>query len=231
MTLDEHLMKLISTYDGEDIDLCYYVFEDLKKVNEKEASIGLKTFFEKIKSYESNRTLKLENYVTKEELIEYHKIYSRYVNELLNILVKKAHLDEWKTDEFYFNLWNMLFNNSLFNNNSKCYAVALLCLAQNPLLPYVELDKPMGMTNEKFSLLSKEQIISIQKIRHILKLEFSQKTEISSLILNELLKTTDYEKQVVLLAITLNEFIKTQLRKDSIEDFLNFMKEVKLVEK
>ncbi len=30
MKMNEKLMSLISTYEGRDIDLCYYVFESLK---------------------------------------------------------------------------------------------------------------------------------------------------------------------------------------------------------
>ena len=51
MTKNENLMKLITTYDGRDIDLCYYVFEHLKSMSKEDSVQGLKLFFEEIKKY------------------------------------------------------------------------------------------------------------------------------------------------------------------------------------
>ena len=86
MKINEKLKELITTYDGQDIDLCYYVFEALNEVDVRESSIGLKFFFEEIRTNVTDKTLKLETKVSQEELNQYHKMYGKYINELLNVL-------------------------------------------------------------------------------------------------------------------------------------------------
>ena len=162
MKINEKLKELITTYDGQDIDLCYYVFEALNEVDVRESSIGLKFFFEEIRTNVTDKSLKLETKVSQEELNQYHKMYGKYINELLNVLVKKAHLNAWATSDFYDTLWTTLKEDSLLEN-VKSYAFAILCFAQSPLLPYVELDKPVEMDNDKFSTLIRDQMQSVQK--------------------------------------------------------------------
>ena len=225
MKINEKLKELITTYDGQDIDLCYYVFEALNEVDVRESSIGLKFFFEEIRTNVTDKTLKLETKVSQEELNQYHKMYGKYINELLNVLVKKAHLNAWATSDFYDTLWTTLKEDSLLEN-VKSYAFAILCFAQSPLLPYVELNKPVEMDNDKFSTLIKDQMQSVQKVRHILRLGLSQKTEVSSLILQELLKVKDCEKQIVLLAVILDEVVK-----DKLKGLQGIIQEIKVEEK
>lgn len=127
-------------------------------------------------------------------------------------------MEIWKADEFYTVLWKKLINDDMFDN-IKIYAFVLLRLAINPLLPYAELSKPVQMNDEKFSLIIKEQMPAIQRVKHILELELSQKTEVASLLLEEILKVTDYEKQIVLLAVILEEMIihKQKELEDNVE--------------
>lgn len=98
MKTNEKLMSLISTYEGRDIDLCYYVFESLKGLSKQDSAQGLKLFFEEIKRVKSSQTFKLEIKVLEDDLKQYHKIYAKYINELLNTLVKKAHLNNWTVE-------------------------------------------------------------------------------------------------------------------------------------
>lgn len=225
MKTNEKLMSLISTYEGRDIDLCYYVFESLKGLSKQDSAQGLKLFFEEVKRVKSSQTFKLEIKVLEDDLKQYHKIYAKYINELLNTLVKKAHLNNWTVDEFYNVLWEILINDRMFNEDNVC-AFVILCLAQSPLLPYVELGKPVEMDNDKFSSLIQAQMMSIQKIQHILGLGLEQKTEVASLILEELLQVQDREKQIVLLAVIFDEVLKNKLK-----NLQNIMQEAKIEEK
>lgn len=211
MKTNEKLMNLISTYNGRDIDLCYYVFEYLKGLNKQNSAQGLKIFFEEIKKVKSNQTLKLEIRVTDDALRQYHKLYAKYISELLNTLVKKAHLNNWSVDEFYDVLWEILINDRIFNDDA-ISAFVILCLAQSTLLPYVKLGKPVEMDNNKFFSLIQDQIMTVQKIQHILGLEMEQKTEVASLILDELLQIQDREKQIVLLAVIFDEVVNDRLK-------------------
>ena len=69
-------------------------------------------------------------------------------------------------------------------------------------------------------------MMSIQKIQHILGLGLEQKTEVASLILEELLQVQDREKQIVLLAVIFDEVLK-----DKLKNLQNIIQEAKIEEK
>jgi hypothetical protein len=91
-------------------------------------------------------------------------------------------------------------------------AFVIFKFAQNALMPYIEIDTPLTMKDETFNdILSKNQS-TIIKIRHILALNFTQKTEVSSLILNELQKVKTFEEQCVILAVALDDFTQGKIK-------------------
>lgn len=67
------------------------------------------------------------------------------------------------------------------------------------------------MSDEKFSEILEKNKDLIIKIRHILSLNFTQKTEVASLILNEIQKNKSFEEQSVILAIVLDEFTQRKV--------------------
>ena len=77
--------------------------------------------------------------------------------------------------------------------------------------PYVEIESPLSMSDEKFSEILEKNKDLIIKIRHILSLNFAQKTEVASLILNEIQKNKSFEEQSVILAVVLDDFTQRKV--------------------
>ena len=102
-------------------------------------------------------------------------------------------------------------NTDIFFDNDKIRAFVIFQFAQNKLMPYMEIDHPLTMKDEIFTdILNKNQLI-IMKIRHILSLNLSQKTEVASLILKELQNVETFEDQCVVLAFALEDFTQNKL--------------------
>lgn len=95
--------------------------------------------------------------------------------------------------------------------NEKTKSFVLFKMAQNPLMPYVEIESPLSMSDEKFSEILEKNKDLIIKIRHILSLNFAQKTEVASLILNEIQKNKSFEEQSVILAVVLDDFTQRKV--------------------
>ena len=205
--MSEKIEKILKTYVGDDTDLCYYIFNVLKK---EEKARGLQCFMEKVKARKSNSTFTLEKQYSIQELKKLDSIYTKYINELLATIINKAHLDKWKAEKFYAVLWEKINTDILFEND-KIKAFALFKFAQNPLMPFIEIEDPLSMSDEEFSNIVERTQDSIVKIRHILALNFEQKTEVSSLILKEIQKDDSFEDQSVLWAIALEEFTQGKL--------------------
>jgi hypothetical protein len=207
--MNEKIAGILNTYAGDDTDLCYYVFEILSQ--EENPDVGLKYFYENIRTNKTNASQTLEKKFSIDELKKWDELYSKYISELLTMVVSKAHLEQWNAEKFYSVLWERI-NTDLFFEDSKLKAFVIFKFAQNALMPYIEIDTPLTMKDEIFNdILSKNQS-TIIKIRHILALNFTQKTEVSSLILNELQKVKTFEEQCVILAVVLDDFAQGKIK-------------------
>lgn len=206
--MNEKIDEILKTYAGDDTDLCYYIFNILKQT-ERPGS-GLKYFMEKIRTRNSDATYVLEKKFSINELQQLDSIYAKYTNELLTAVVNKAHLANWSVDKFYNVLWEKLYTDILFEDD-KTKSFVLFKLAQNSLMPYIEIESPLSMDDEKFSDILERNKDTIIKIRHILALNFTQKTEVASLILKEIQKNELYEEQCVILAIALDDFTQVKV--------------------
>lgn len=206
--MNEKIEMLLSTYVGDDTDLCYYIFDILNQSENPGSSLGY--FMEKVRTRSSDETYSLEKKFSINELQQLDSIYSKYVDELLVAIVNKAHLSKWNVGKFYDILWEKISTDILFENE-KTKSFVLFKMAQNPLMPYVEIESPLSMSDEKFSEILEKNKDLIIKIRHILSLDFTQKTEVASLILDEIQKNKSFEEQSVILAIVLDDFTQRKV--------------------
>lgn len=193
--------EILMTYEGNDTDLCYYIFNTLN--NSENPGYDLEYFIEKIRTQESNKTYSLEKKFSNYELAQLDSFYSKYIEGLLLVIVKKAHLSKWDKKKFYNFLWEKISTDSYFEKDKE-KSFALFKVAQMPLMPYVELESPMSMSDEKFGEILEKNENSIIKIRHILSLDFMQKTETASLIVDEIQKGQSYEDKSVIMAVVLS---------------------------
>lgn len=216
MKVTKEIADIIKTYAGEDIDLCFYIFQLLKE--KENPVINLMEFFEKIGMQKSDGSFILEKVIEDEELSKMDSLYSKYINMFLKALIEKAHLENWDKTKFYEHLWNSL-NTDLILENDRIRSFAILRYAQNDLMPYIEIGKPISMSDEEFSKILKENMRVINKIKHIVALNYSQKTEVASLILNEVMSVKTENERAVILAVALDVVIQSKL--DGITTMLN----------
>lgn len=216
MKVTKDIMDIIKTYAGEDIDLCFYILQVLKEKDNSAA--GLMDFFENIGLQKSNSSFILPKVIGNEELAKMDSLYSKYINMFLKTLMEKAHLENWNKTKFYEYLWNSL-NTDLILEDDRVRSFAMLRYAQSDLMPYIEVGKPISMDDEEFSKILRENRNVVNKIKHIVALNYSQKTEVASLILNEVMSVKTEKERAVILAIALD--IVTQSKLNGMTSMLN----------
>lgn len=216
MKVTKDIMDIIKTYAGEDIDLCFYILQVLKEKDNSAA--GLMDFFENIGLQKSNSSFILPKVIGNEELAKMDSLYSKYINMFLKTLMEKAHLENWNKTKFYEYLWNSL-NTDLILEDDRVRSFAMLRYAQSDLMPYIEVGKPLSMNDEEFSKILTENRSVVNKIKHIVALNYSQKTEVASLILNEVMSVKTEKERAVILAIALD--IVTQSKLNGMTSMLN----------
>lgn len=132
--------------------------------------------------------------------------------------MEKAHLENWDKLKFYKYLWNCL-NTDLILEDDKVRSFAMLRYAQSDLIPYIEIERPLSMNDDEFSKILRDNRNVVNRIKHIVALNYSQKTEVASLILNEIMSKKSEKEQAVLLAVALD--IVTQSKLNGMTTMLN----------
>jgi hypothetical protein len=160
----------------------------------------LSEIFGKVKS---DRSRILVGCVSEDELEVFQDSYGKYIDELLLAVLKKAYNLGLEKEDFYDLLWKTVINTNFFNS-IKERAFALYYMVIDRRLPYYPLEKGMLMEGQIFRKILKQNEETINRIKFILYLQFSQKTEEASLILKELVKLTSIEDQVIVLAAMLD---------------------------
>ena len=153
--------EIISTYKGEDIDLCYEVLRLLKDKTREEQINGIEEFFESVGCTESDKTKEITKNVDIERLEKINKVYSTYVKEMITAIIMKAHLLNWEKEKVYNILIDELYGNTLLEEMD-VKAFSLLVLAQSDLLPYFCIGDSIKMENDEFQEITKNNIKSIK---------------------------------------------------------------------
>lgn len=214
-------VELLKKWDGEFEDLCYELYEMLQKEEEKSQAKIFQNICELVESIDSDRSKKISTYFGKGEINSLKATYGKYVDEVINTVRKKIDSNKLSATQFYELLWDTLEKSQiLFSTKEKAFGL-LWILADNGI-PYYELGDSVTMENEEYKEIVDDNIQAIKKIEYILSVPFEQRTQVASLILEEILKKDDYRIRAVLLAQALKMY--SQKDNGQIKKFLEMLK-------
>ena len=115
--------------------------------------------------------------------------------------------------------------NEHFCRNDKERVCALFFLANNKLIPYRNIGTGLSMTNEDFrATVAKIEDLLFEDTKYILELNYSQKTQKSSLLVDQLLSLPDKESQAVYMSMLI-ECIQSRIK----DQFQDGMKDIKVI--
>lgn len=213
-------IELLKTWDGEFEDLCFELYKILEKENESEQILHFQMICETVGTINSDKSKKIEPYFESEEIEKLKMLYGKYIDEVIDAVRKKVVYDKLTIQEFYKLLWNMVMKNSMLNSEKEKAFGLLWILADNGI-PYFELGAPLSMENDEYGEIVENHKESIDRIKYIFSIPFEQKTEVASLVLQELFKYDDYKVQTVLLTQAMGVYAKKET--GSLKRFLSAM--------
>lgn len=201
----EHLREFLSTANGSSFNICAYIFNVIK---DTEAQLQPKLFKEAAILYEEVDTDESENAPISPYEVQKESLKENYGN-IVNSIIEFHTRQQYSTELFYQNMW-LTINNSVFFPTEAGRVFAFFYTLIDKRIPYYELQEGYQMSNDAFSALRKKHWEVLQKVRYILSISLSQKTERASLLLNELgieIPRSDapvesinaYEKQLIIL--------------------------------
>lgn len=213
--------ELLETWNGKFEDLCFEIYSMLKMESETDIIDCFQFVCEKIGDIDSDESRKIDTYFTEKEIEDLKDLYGKYIDETINSVRKKVVSQKLQVKDFYHLLWQLVFQNSiLISEKEKAFAL-LWILADNGI-PFYNVGEPLSMENDEYKNILENNKESIERIKYILSVPFEQRTEVASLILQEL-GNKEYKVQSVLLSQALAMHSRKKLR--SIKNLLSILKD------
>lgn len=134
--------------------------------------------------------------------VDYDKMKSLYgetVNAALVAYTNKGLIEGWNREQFYEQYWKFILTNAMWSSNEE-KAFALYYTAIDIRTPYYNVGAGKKMSADVYSQIQEEIFEEIREFRFVLALDFKQRTEEASLVLNILNRMDTEDKKVVLLS-------------------------------
>ena len=201
----QELTQKFTIYSGRQIDICADI---VKYIDAAPPDIQGNLFAVACKSYgivKSQKTYVVESSgITDQAQAEMRDMYGDVIDALLETYINSAIKSRHSENEFYENIWRNIVCNSLFLQPN-LHTFALYYILIDKRIPFFLIDTGLEMKNDEFRKSLKDCQEDVQKIKFILALDFEQKTQEASNLLDIILKEDSYEKKVVLLAKIISE--------------------------
>lgn len=186
------------------------LIESLDKEDQPAALMYLCENAYRTESDASNRIDK--EFYTPEQLKKAERrIVEKYIPSL-NELIETCTKNKVEPIVFYTKAWELI-NSSVFKSKRE-RALALFRMADHELIPYRGVGMGLTMENGEYQKIveSLEKNI-LEDTEYILKIDYDQKTQKASLLVDKLLSLHTKEEQVVYLSIIVNE-IESNIKED-----------------
>lgn len=193
--LNDNYLKLINKWTGTTLDLCYEIYKKLKE--EPNKSLTFKLLCESL-SYIEPEDIE-DKFFNRDEIYKLKKTYGKFIDESIRSTIFSTNLNNKDLESAYNSLWNIVFeSNILVTDKEKSFALFWIIIDKT--IPYQILGKATRMNTEEYQAICDKVSKSINKIQYIIDFPFEQRTETSSLVLDEILSMSDPDERVVLMS-------------------------------
>lgn len=205
-------IEKMNNWDGTIIDLCYVLFEELCQSNNI-----IEDFQFICENYEYNKKSDSEyKYFTEKEITSMKHIYGSFIDESINSALLVTYEEKKELLYAYKLLWSLVFENELITT-TKQKAFSLYWMLIDKRLPFQNVFNGIQFDKERFKTTAENLLPNLKRISYIIDFPFEQKTETTSLIINELQKVKTLEEQAVLLVFAFDLYAKENPPEESSE--------------
>lgn len=198
-------LEKFERWSGRLEDACYELMEMINQENEDRKKDAFQFICENIKNIKSNNSVEVKPYFAENEIDLLSQMYSDFIDEAIYTSKYKADFYNKTKEEFYDILWKTVFCAPLLTT-PKEKAFGLLWIIVDNKIPYVNIGHGLNVEEDEFKRISIENRAVVDKIRYILNYPFEKKTQLASLLLDEILGLKSYKNQVVGLVYLLEDY-------------------------
>lgn len=200
-------IELLKTWDGTFEDLSFELYRFLKGETREKQVVCFQMLCETVGKVSSDKSRAINTYFNIDDIEKLKELYGKYVDEVINAVRNKVVYDRLEGKDFYKLLWDTIMNNSMLTSDKEKAFGLLWVLADNGI-PYFELGNPISMEDDEYKAIVEKNKESVDRIKYILSIPFEQRTEMASLVLEELLKHVDFKEQTVMLTQVMGIYAK-----------------------
>ena len=213
MKYEERLSEFLSTCDGKVRNVffdIYCILESIESANQPAALMFVCENAFKMKS-DSSRRIEKEYYTVEQAERAEQKIGTKFM-PIFDELVQDYSKKNVAPIKFYTEVWNLM-QSSIFRSKRE-KALALFRVVDHDLIPYRSVGVGITMENETFwSIADALEENALADMEYILKLDYDQKTQRASLLLDKMLGLNSKDEQTVYLAL-LMKAIENNIREE-----------------
>ena len=209
--LKEQILKAYSTVNKQDINFTWQLYELIMACSETLQPKLFQYCCELWAAVDSSDEIDTPINITQEKKEQLKEIYGKLSDNILASLIKRSLVEVISESEFYTKLWKGIINTTLFETK-EIQVFAMYNTMIDDRIPYFELDTTLKMSNDDFKQLLRDTLKVYRKVRYILSIQFTQKTEGPSLIIKELEKLGNFEKQTILLMRIIQDYKRREER-------------------
>ncbi len=162
----------------------------------------------------SSKEIDVPEIISKAKYERMESLYGEAVDATLQAYTRKGLMEGWNREQFYQHLWEFISTNIMWSSMEE-KAFALYYIAIDARTPYYNVGTGLKMSGDDYSKIQDEIFEAIREFRFIIALNFPQRTEEASLILNVLNRMNTEEQKIVLLSRIIAHY------KNRINDIIN----------
>lgn len=220
MNYKERIKELFSKGDGRVIDLFYEVYCYVSSLESLEQVAAIQYICDNVKNFENDEedNIIIPKHFKDGMLERYWKNANRFRSTIKELAYK---LSKNNTDakDFYSLLWDNIVSNKICKNKHE-KALALFLVVDSKYIPYRAVGIGLSMENEQFNELSKKIAEKMMKdVDLILQIDYEQKTQRASLLVEKLCSCETLEEKSVFLSMLIDK-LESDF-KEKLEDYIN----------
>lgn len=203
--------------DGRVVDVFFELFTLLSSLEKDIQVSAFQYICENIKDvdYTEDNRIAIKKYYTAEQIKKYiPRIKERFTNEMTAILYD-ASKNKLSSEEFYKKIW-LLINSNKICKNKREKALATFFFVDSDLIPYRAVGQGISMTDDEYSsIIDSLDTDLVKDMGLIMQIEYKQKTNRASLLVEKLDSLNTLEEKAVFLSMILQKAednIKQEIR-------------------
>lgn len=215
--IDEYLKKC----SGRVIDVFYELYQIIATLEPNEQAIAVRHILEGVREINTDESCEAKCHFNQSQISRINqKFQKKQINENIRKMTIVFSINALDTNTYFEKVWEYILAST--SKNPRERALAIFALSNCDLLPYRPIGVGLSMDEEEYrNILTGIDPQLIENVDYIFKLEYSQKTQVSSLLLDWLLSLNDKKAQVVFMAVILNN-----LKRTTKNSFLNAIKNI-----